>query len=171
MSEIDPISDSDHALEAIDELARARGFTVGVAESLTGGQIANHLASVAGSSDWFCGGIVAFQKQVKFRLLDVPQTEAGDDSPVVTAAAASAMAGSTARLLHADVAVAVTGVGGPKTQDGEPAGTVFLAVCGPGTYEHAMRFRFDGEPEEVLEQTILAALEALRNAMREGAKK
>lgn len=171
MSEIDPISDSDQLLRQIDELARTRGFTVAVAESLTGGQIANHLASVAGSSDWFCGGIVAFQKQVKFRLLDVPQTDAGFDSPVVTADAASAMAQTTARLLHADVAVAVTGVGGPKTQDGEPSGTVFLAVHGPGSGGESMRFRFDGKPEEVLEQTILAALDALREAMRQRLKK
>lgn len=70
------------------------------------------------------------------------------------------MSEGAARLLGADYAVAVTGVGGPGSQDGEPPGTVWFAVSGPiGT--QARQHRFDGEPDEILELTVDAALRLL----------
>jgi len=94
------------------------GRTLAVAESLTGGLLASVFARASGSSEWFRGGVVAYSSAVKHDLLDVPE------GPVVSAAAARAMASGAGRLLGADVAVAVTGVGGPGQQDGEPPGTV-----------------------------------------------
>ena len=64
----------------------ARGLTLGVAESLTGGLIASRLVNVPGASAWFRGGVVAYHEQVKFDVLDVPV------GPVVSEAAAAAMA-------------------------------------------------------------------------------
>jgi len=80
---------------------------VAVAESLTGGELSARFASASGAGDWFRGGIVAYASAVKYDLLDVPE------GPVVSGPAAAAMAAGACRLLKAQVAVAVTGVGGP----------------------------------------------------------
>ena len=87
------------------------GRTLAVAVSLTGGLLASAFARASGSSGWFRGGIVAYSSAVKHDLLGVP------GGPVVSEAAAAAMARAAGRLLEADVAVAVTGVGGPDPQD------------------------------------------------------
>jgi nicotinamide-nucleotide amidase len=109
---------------AVAELLVKRGLTVAVAESLTGGLVAARLVNVPGASTWFRGGVVAYASEVKRSLLDVP------DGPVVSAAAAHAMAIGVGARLEADIGLAVTGVAGPDPQDGEAPGTVFLAVTG-----------------------------------------
>src|SRR6202035_5350359 len=90
----------------------AQGLTFGVAESLTGGLIASRLVNVAGASSWFRGGVVAYDSQVKFDVLGVPE------GPVVTAEAAEAMASGVRKLLGSDIGLSVTGVAGPEEQDG-----------------------------------------------------
>jgi nicotinamide-nucleotide amidase len=139
----------------IAELAPARGLTVAVAESLTGGKIACQLAAAPASADWFRGGVVAYAPEVKFQVLGVPP------GPVVTEECARSMADGVARLLGADVAVAVTGVGGPDPEEGHPPGTVWFAVAADDGV-HTERHSFDGGPEEVLERTTHRALELLR---------
>ena len=94
----------------------ARGLTFGVAESLTGGLIASRLVNVPGASAWFRGGVVAYHAQVKFDVLGVPE------GPVVTEAAAAAMAEGAARVTGADVGLGITGVAGPDEQEGVAAG-------------------------------------------------
>lgn len=84
--------------------------------------LANAFARASGSSKWFRGGIVAYSATVKYDVLDVPH------GPVVSEVAALAMARGVDRLLDADVAVAVTEVGGPDSQDGEPPGAVWAAT-------------------------------------------
>ena len=100
----------------------ARGLTLAVAESLTGGLVASRLVDVPGASAWFRGGVVSYATDVKFSVLDVPE------GPVVTAEAAAAMATGVRDLLGADVGLGVTGVAGPDSAEGQPPGTVFLAV-------------------------------------------
>src|SRR3954451_14054851 len=78
------------------------GRTLAVAESLTGGLLANAFARAPGSGEWVRGGIVAYSSAVKYDMLEVPE------GPVVSEAAAVAMARGAGRLLEADVAVAVT---------------------------------------------------------------
>ena len=70
------------------------GHTLAVAESLTGGLLASAFARASGSSAWFRGGIVAYSSAVKYDVLEVP------DGPVVSEAAAVAMARSAGRLLR-----------------------------------------------------------------------
>ncbi|MGC4961266.1 CinA family protein [Gordonia sp. DT101] len=126
---------------------------IGVAESLTGGNIAASLSRASGSGNWFSGGIVAYHPEVKFGLLDVP------DGPVVCATAAEAMARNAARLLGADLVVAVTGEAGPDPQEDE-AGTVCF-----GIFDHGKTFsaeaRFAGEPAEIVRATVEHALRLL----------
>ncbi|OZC32620.1 CinA family protein [Gordonia polyisoprenivorans] len=148
MSGTEPIDDLCATISRLADGDRTR--TLAVAESLTGGNIAAALSRAKNSGDWFAGGIVAYRPEVKHGLLEVP------DGPVVCAEAASAMATSTARLLGADVAVAVTGEGGPQPQEDEP-GTVWFGVFSDGHAE-TQRRRFEGEPAEIVEATTIEAL-------------
>jgi nicotinamide-nucleotide amidase len=140
--------------ERVGELALARGRTIAVAESLTGGMIACALAQAQQASEWFRGSLVAYSKPVKHQLLEVPA------GPVVSSDAATAMARSVRKLLLADISVAVTGAGGPSAQDGHEPGTVFLAVDGGGR-EQVLRLDLPGEPATVCAAATLAALNAL----------
>ncbi|OZM84418.1 hypothetical protein CFP66_06475 [Pseudonocardia sp. MH-G8] len=135
----------------VSELARRHGRSVAVAESLTGGNIAVALAAAQAASEWFRGSLVAYSSEVKHGVLDVPE------GPVVCAEAAEAMARGVRRLLRADVAVGVTGAGGPEPQDGQEPGTVFVAVD-DGVRPHVRRFDLHGDPQEVL---VAAAGETL----------
>jgi hypothetical protein len=85
--------------ERVGELALARGRTIAVAESLTGGMIASALAQAQQASEWFRGSLVAYSKPVKHQLLEVPA------GPVVSSDAATAMARSVRKLLLADITV------------------------------------------------------------------
>jgi nicotinamide-nucleotide amidase len=155
------MTDIDDLSAAVGRVLQGRGQQLGVAESLTGGMLANHFASAPGASDWFLGAVVSYTKAVKFGLLDVPE------GPVVTAEAAEAMAAGALRVLGADVAVSVTGAGGPDEQDGQPPGTVFSAVQTPDdtrTSEH----HFDGEPVEVCRQAADAAVRELAKVLDAG---
>jgi nicotinamide-nucleotide amidase len=146
--------------ERIAEVVREKGWQVAVAESLTSGNIACRLGAAPEASSWFSGGVVAYASEVKFKVLDV------DPGPVVTARCAAQMARGVARLLGADFAVAVTGVGGPEPYEGQPAGTVFLAVSS-GSDEEVAHHRFDGEPPQVVELATVAALQRLLTALEE----
>src|SRR5690349_16141013 len=109
----------------IGEHATALGVQVAVAESLTGGLLGAALAEAPGASRWYAGGIVPYARHVKHSVLNVPP------GPVVSAEAAMAMAVAGARLMSAEYAVSLTGVGGPDPQDGLPPGTVYLGICTP----------------------------------------
>jgi nicotinamide-nucleotide amidase len=86
------------------------------------------------------------------------------DDKVVSDQSALEMAASTRRLLGADVAVAVTGVGGPDSQDGEPPGTVWIAVDNDG-HQVAEVHRFAGDPTDVCASAVVTALSALDEAL------
>lgn len=146
--------DAEQLAKVVAERASERGVTVATAESLTSGQIAVHLGAAPGAGSWFSGGAVTYTVEAKQKALGVP------DVPVISEACAVAMAEGAARILGADCAVGVTGVGGPDRQEDQPVGTVFIAIHTPaGTTceEH----HFDGDPQEILDATTTRALELL----------
>jgi nicotinamide-nucleotide amidase len=147
----------------IADLLDRAGLDIAVAESLTGGMLASMLAEASGSSKWFRGAVVAYASDVKHELLSVPP------GPVVTGHAAAAMADGVRRLLRADMAVAMTGAAGPEGQDGQPPGTLFLALSdGLETQvEHCHIDRDD--PAEVCAEAVAAALRLLHRHLRAGA--
>lgn len=111
-------------------VATDAALTVAVAESLTGGAVADALVGVPGASAVLLGAVVAYATDVKRDVLGVDGAllaRHGAVHPEVARAMATAVRG----LLHADVGVATTGVAGPDAQDGQPPGTVHVAVCGP----------------------------------------
>jgi nicotinamide-nucleotide amidase len=115
--------------EAIGNLLKERGLTIGTAESCTGGAIAQKLTSVAGSSAYFQGSIVAYANEVKMRLLGV-QSETLAAHGAVSEATVREMAEGARRQLGVDVAVATSGIAGPGGgSDDKPVGTFWLAYA------------------------------------------
>ena len=155
MTEFASGTGEDELAESLSEALQRRNASVAVAESLTGGQLAATLAAAPNASEWFRGGIVAYHPRVKYDLLGTPE------GPVVTPETAIAMAAGAVRLCDADIGVGLTGVGGPLPDEGEPAGTVYLAVCERDLDPTVMHMVFAGDPLDVMRQTIDAALQAL----------
>lgn len=108
---------------------RAAGRTLATAESCTGGLVAHLITEVAGSSDYFRGGVVSYANEAKEALVDVPGTILAAHG-AVSAQVAVAMAHGARRRLDVDVAVAVTGVAGPGGgSDEKPVGLTYVAVA------------------------------------------
>lgn len=145
--------------DEIARLARAQGLTLATAESLTGGKIACQLAAADSSSEWFAGSVVAYMPRVKHEVLKVPQ------GPLVSEQCAVAMAQGVAGLLGAELAVAVTGVGGPDHQEGQPPGTVWFGLFFQGETQAELR-SFSGEPGQVVDDTTAHALHLLLTRLR-----
>lgn len=154
----DPADKFEGLAEEIARRALAAGLTVAAAESLTTGAISNALGAAPGASEWLRGGVVAYATGVKRALLGVTAEK------VASAQCARELAQGVARALEADATVAVTGVGGPDPDEGEPAGSVFAAASVRGELREA-HWQFDGDPAEVVHQTTGAALELLRDAL------
>jgi PncC family amidohydrolase len=137
----------------------AAGQRIAVAESLTGGLLVQALARVQGSGDWLTGGVVAYRSAVKHDVLGI------EAHSVVSPEAAAQMATGVRRLLGAEVAVAVTGVAGPEPQEGRPPGEVWIGVD-DGHTARAVPLQATGTPEEICEQTVVAALRGVIEALR-----
>jgi len=152
--------DDDSMEKAVGDLLVSQDLTLGVAESLTGGLVGSRMAEVPGSSEWFRGSIVAYDSQVKFDLLDVPE------GPVVSAPAASAMATGARRVLTAEVGLGVTGVAGPTAQDGQPVGTVFTAVDLDGDIE-VRELHLPGGRQLVRQLAAISLADQLRRRLLE----
>ncbi|HUQ62639.1 MAG TPA: competence/damage-inducible protein A [Acidimicrobiales bacterium] len=151
----------DQSMErVVADLLVERKLMLGVAESLTGGLVGSRLAETEGASDWFRGSIVSYDSEVKFDLLDVPE------GPVVSAAAAEAMARGAQKRLRADVGIAVTGVAGPATQDDQPVGTVFMGVA-VGDDVRVEEAHFPGERQHVRQFSTISLLDLLRKRLLE----
>jgi len=134
------------AAEVLTLLARA-GWTVAVAESLTGGLVAAALTDVPGSSVAFRGGVVVYATELKAELLGVDVGMLAAHGPVY-APVAAAMAEGVRKRLGATVGLATTGVAGPGPQDGQPAGTVHIAVSLAGEDGEDREDREDREYRE-----------------------
>ncbi len=143
------------------EHLRRHGWTVATAESMTAGLLAARLAGEPDSGEVFAGGVVTYQTRLKEALLGI------GDVAVISEDCAAAMAEGCAQVCGTDVAVAITGVAGPERQEGAPVGLVYGAVHTPErTTTH--EWRFDGEPDEVREATVVAAVAALTAAVADG---
>ncbi|MFT3756270.1 MAG: CinA family protein [Pseudoxanthomonas sp.] len=131
------------------------------AESCTGGWISKCLTDVAGSSEWFDCGMVAYSYEAKQALLGVrPQTL--ETQGAVSRETAIEMVSGALTNSGATVAVAVTGIAGPGGgTDDKPVGTVWIAWKRRGGYARAEVFHFDGDREAVRRQTVAAALQGL----------
>lgn len=146
------------AAEVLDLLI-SRGATLATAESLTGGLLAAQITAVPGASRAYVGGVVAYATEVKQGLLGVPDPVLARQG-AVSAECARAMAEGARRVLGSSHALATTGVAGPDRQEGQPVGTVFVAVAGPaGTA--VVSLELDGDRARIRARTCKEALSAL----------
>jgi nicotinamide-nucleotide amidase len=134
----------------------ARGWTIGVGESLTGGLIGARLANVPGASHTFRGSVAAYASDVKRSLLGVTAEQ------VVSAECAAQMAEGARRALGADVGIAATGVAGPDEQDDQPVGTVWFGLAVPGHETDAVAARLPGDRERIRQFATISLLNLVR---------
>lgn len=151
--------DSDTIETVLFGLLRERHWSIGTAESVTGGAVSTRLTAVPGASAVYRGSVVAYATDLKVSLLGLQ----GMEGRVVSEPAAIALADGARALLGVDVAVSLTGSAGPDPQE-QPPGTVVIAV---GTPEKtaARTMRFPGDRERVRAYASTAALQLARLAV------
>jgi nicotinamide-nucleotide amidase len=150
----------DETMEhAVLHRLEARGWTLGVAESLTGGLIGARIVSVPGASATFRGSIVSYATEVKQSVLGVTT------DIVISRQCVEEMATGARRVLGADVGIAVTGVAGPDEQDGEPPGTVWLGLALPDLPVESVKVWLPGDRERVRQFSTITLLDLLRRRL------
>jgi nicotinamide-nucleotide amidase len=145
-------------MDLVEQLADAvssRNLTIAVAESLSSGALSSEIGRGEGAGEWFAGGVVAYQLSSKNRALGVDA-----DIDPCSAQCAMQMADGVRVLLGADLTVSITGVGGPDPQDGHEPGTVYIGVSDAGGSDAELH-EFDGDPADVIAQSVDAALHLL----------
>jgi nicotinamide-nucleotide amidase len=158
---------SDLSAEAREVLAalKARGATVAVAESVTGGLLTAALTTPAGASVVVRGGLVVYATDLKAALAGVPTPLLDAQGPVSPDVAAALAAGARDRL-GATYGLSVTGVAGPDPQGDTPVGTVFAAIAGPGGGE-VRRLALTGDRAAIRTASVRAALALLAERLSE----
>jgi nicotinamide-nucleotide amidase len=147
----------DETMESVvSDLLRARGWTLGLAESLTGGLVGSRISDAPGSSEIFRGSIVSYATEVKRSVLGVTAEQ------VVSAECAVQMAEGARRVLGADVGLAVTGVAGPTEQEGQPVGTVYFGLAMPGREPEAVHSRLPGDRLRIRQFSTISLLNLAR---------
>ena len=152
--------------DAVGDALRRRGWTIATAESCTGGLIAKRLTDRAGSSDYMLGAVVAYANAVKIESLGVPAHLIAEFGAVSEPTAAAMARGAIDRL-HADCAVAVTGIAGPGGgTEAKPVGTVCIAARTP-KQERVTTIRSLGDRDEVRVRASQAALALLLDLLNQ----
>jgi nicotinamide-nucleotide amidase len=154
----------DETLEArVGRLLAGAKRTLGCAESLTGGLVGGRVTTVAGSSEYFLGGVIAYATEAKVAVLGVDRDLLTELGPV-SEAVAGAMAEGVRRLLGASVGLATTGVAGPTEQAGQPVGTLCLGVAdADGTVTR--KLRAPGDRAQIRAWATTTALDLLRRRL------
>lgn len=154
--------------DALESVVGARlkdlGWTLATAESCTGGLLSGRITSAAGSSDYYLGGVIAYDNRLKRELLGV-STETLKSRGAVSAECAKQMAEGARRRLGSDIALSATGIAGPGGGSaGKPVGTVYVGLAMPRR-TIVKKFLFPGDREGVRDRTVTAALDLLRLAL------
>ena len=157
-------------MEKLDELAlrvieifREKGLSLALAESCTGGMIAETITNVAGASDIFYGSAVTYVNSAKEHILGVAH-ETLEKHGAVSSECAEEMACGARRVYGADVAMSVTGIAGPGGgSEAKPVGTVWFGLATKDGAE-TFRRRFDGDRAAVRRQTVEEVLRRLAEA-------
>ncbi len=147
--------------EAVGQMALQQGVTIATAESCTGGLVGHLLTSIAGSSGYFKGSVVAYDNGIKTGVLGVDADGLAQQG-AVSAEVAEQMAQGVRRVMGADYGIATTGIAGPGggTPD-KPVGTIWIAASGPGGV-HSKKFRFAGSRQQNIRISAQFALNMLR---------
>jgi nicotinamide-nucleotide amidase len=155
------IEDDETLEEVVARLLTAKKFTLAIAESCTGGRVAQRITSLPGASAYFKGSVVSYATETKIEVLKVSK-ELIDTHSVVSGEVAKAMAENVKKLLKTDFAIATTGNAGPSKGDSDAdIGTVFIAIASPfGVY--AKEFKMGNHRERIVQKTVNKAFELLQ---------
>jgi nicotinamide-nucleotide amidase len=145
-------------------LLGARGQTLAVAESLTGGLLAATIVDVPGASRVFRGGLVVYATDLKATLAGVPEDLLAARGPVDPEVAVALAGGARARCA-ADWGLSTTGVAGPDPQDGVAVGTVYLGIAGPDGLARAHRLGLSGDRATIRRDSVVEALRLITAAL------
>jgi nicotinamide-nucleotide amidase len=158
------MSELERLANEIMECAAARGLTICTAESCSAGRLALALSKMEGASEHFMGGVVAYTKEMKIRMLDVPQ-DVLRKKTAVSADVAEAMAVGAVKRSGADVGVSITGVAGPEPdEDGNPVGLVYCAVAHQdGESDYIKLYCKSKKSDEIIDEACEEALKLLRS--------
>lgn len=161
--------DTDTLETIVGNLLKQKGQTLSTAESCTGGAVAQRLTTVAGSSIYFKGSVIAYSNEVKKDFLDIP-SEILEKYGAVCEAVVVLMAESIRRKFKTDYAIAISGIAGPDGGTPEkPVGTVWIAVATKNKTE-AKKFQFGNNRLVNIERAVITALSILRKSIIEGDK-
>lgn len=158
-------ADDDNLAAVVGKLLRSSGATLSVAESCTGGGIGQMLTEIPGSSDYFWGGVIAYENSVKVKLLAV-KPEDLDKFGAVSATVAEQMAIGVRNLLKTSWGLSITGIAGPNgATDTKPVGLVYVGLAGLGDQVQTYECRFGNIKTRSLIR-YLSACTALDNLRR-----
>jgi nicotinamide-nucleotide amidase len=150
--------------KVIGEILRQKKKTLAVAESCTGGYIAHLITSIAGSSDYFNGGIIAYSNEIKINVLKV-DAKTLDDNGAVSKEVAEQMSDGVRKRLKADFGISTTGIAGPTGGSTEkPVGTVWVSVASEDKII-SEKFNFGNNRERNIRRASLSALNLLRTLL------
>ena len=152
-------TNTDTMESVVLDILEQHSFTLGIAESVTGGLVGGRITSVPGSSKTFRGGIISYASDVKFDLLGVTP------GPVVSEEAAIQMALGAQRTLQSSVGLALTGVAGPDEQDGQPVGTLCIGVAFPNGRTFSTRSQLPGQRDQMRQFSVITAMAFLRKLL------
>ncbi len=157
-------TDEEELEEVVGRLLAQERLTIGVAESCTGGLIANRLTNVSGSSVYFERGVVAYSNRSKTDLLNVP-AELINAHGAVSREVAEAMAQGIRLGARTDIGISTTGIAGPTGGTVEkPVGLVWIGYADAGK-TLALRFQFGGGRPAIKERAAQAAIELVRRML------
>ena len=143
-----------------DLLEALNGRTFSTAESCTGGGIGAAFTAIPGSSAVYKGGVISYTNWIKANVLGVDKSVL-DAKGAVSEETAKEMAVGVRRIMRTNMAVSVTGIAGPGTDEFQtPVGTVYIGFADK-TQVYAKKFSFEGDRENVRTQAVRAALELL----------
>ncbi|HVB30346.1 MAG TPA: competence/damage-inducible protein A [Gemmatimonadaceae bacterium] len=149
------------------DACRARGLSIAVGESCTGGLLGERLTNIPGSSDVFVGGVIAYANEIKTSLLDVPAAMIREHG-AVSEPVVRAMATGARNCTGAEVGIGITGVAGPDGGTPEkPVGTVWVGVDFAGEVRSVLLHSW-GDRQEVRQRAAQAALNLVRRVLEVG---
>jgi nicotinamide-nucleotide amidase len=147
--------------ESLGTLLKERGLTVATAESCTGGNVAHLITSVAGSSKYFIGSLVAYQNKVKTEQLNVDENIINHKGAVCREVVEQ-MARATLERFGSDTAIAISGIAGPEGGTVEKAvGTTWISVAYHKRV-YSKKYLFGGSRDRIIDQASYTALQLLR---------
>lgn len=150
--------------QVVGEALRRKGLTIAVAESCTGGLLADTITDVPGSSDYFLGGIIVYDNKIKKELGGVKE-ETLKKFGAVSKETAIELAQGARKHFHADLAVATTGIAGPGGgTEKKPVGLVYTGIAAPKIME-VEEHRFFGNRLMIKEQAVMATLDLVRRTL------